>query len=84
MDLLLKFLMQFYLAAIPDHLSQSVLSVPTPHVRPISHGQQCYTPNPSEYPVGQPMTKVTAKLQVISLYNHVHILCDLIHCAMSS
>ena len=57
--------MQFYLAAIPGNLSQSVLSVTKPNVRPISHGQQCYTPNPSEFPVGQPMTKVTAKLQVI-------------------
>lgn len=56
--------MQFYLAAIPDHLSQSALSIIIPHVRPISHGQQCYTPNPLEFPVGQPMTKVSAKLQV--------------------
>lgn len=60
--------LQFYLASIPDHLPQSLLSVATPHVRPISHGQQCYTSNLSEFPVGQPMTKVTAKHQVQSMY----------------
>ena len=71
--------LQFYLAAIPDHLSHSLLSVATPYIRPISRGQQCYTPNPSDFPVGQPMTKVTAKLQVITVT--VIILC-IIYIAM--
>ena len=76
---------QFYLAAIPDHLSQSVLSVVTLHVRPISHGQQCYTPNPSEFPVGKPMTKVTAKLQVVYMckYDVCHALIDILILCMT-
>ena len=39
-------------------------SAATPYVRPLSQGTQSYTPDSSEFPVTQPMTKLTAKYQV--------------------
>ena len=60
----LSFSQQFYLSSIPDHLSPTVESAAAPYIRPISQGQQAFTPDASEFPAGQPMTKLTAKLQV--------------------
>ena len=56
--------MQFYLSAIPEHLSARVQSAAVPYIRPVSQGQQVFTPDTAEFPAGQPMTKLTAKLQV--------------------
>ena len=55
---------QFYLSAIPDHLSPTVKSAAVPYIRSVSQGQQAFTPDMSNFPMGQPMTKLTAKLQV--------------------
>ena len=62
--------MQFYLSAIPaDHLSPAVKSVAVPYIRPLSQGQQIFTPDTNQFPVGQPITKLTAKLQVLVRYH---------------
>ena len=55
---------QFFLSAVPGHLSPIVQSAAVRYIRPISQGQQAFTPDASEFPVGQPLTKLTAKLQV--------------------
>jgi hypothetical protein len=58
-------ILQFYLSAIPaDHLSPAVKSAAAPYIRPLSQGQQIFTPDTKQFPVGQPITKLTAKLQV--------------------
>ena len=56
--------MQFYLAAVPENVSPRMASAALPYVRPVSEGTQVYSPNPAQFPVTQPMTKLTAKLQV--------------------
>ena len=55
---------QFYLSAIPDHLTPAIKSAAALYVRPVSQGQQVFTPDTSQFPVGQAVTKLTAKLQV--------------------
>ena len=64
---------QFYLAAIPDHLTPAVQSAAAPYIRPVSQGDQVFTPDTNQFPVGQPITKLTAKLQVcVYSYGLVH------------
>lgn len=59
--------LQFYLEAIPSHLSPAVASAATPYVRPVSSGQQSYSTDPTQYPITEPRPKLTASLQVNSL-----------------
>ena len=59
--------LQFYLATIPGHISDKVKSAAVPYVRPVSQSYQSYDTVKSEYPVTEPMTKLTAKLQVCML-----------------
>ncbi|XP_065883616.1 xanthine dehydrogenase-like isoform X2 [Dysidea avara] len=54
---------KFYLASIPGHISDKVKSAAVPYVRPVSQSYQSYDTVKSEYPVTEPMTKLTAKLQ---------------------
>lgn len=59
-------ILQFYLSVIPaDHVSPVVKSAAIPYIRPLSQGQQIFTPDTNQFPVGQPITKLTAKLQVL-------------------
>ena len=67
---------QFYLSAIPDHLTPAIKSAASLYVRPVSQGQQVFTPDTSQFPVGQPVTKLTAKLQVNKGYFSVYRLAD--------
>ena len=61
----IRVILQFYLSAIPaNHLSPAVKSAAVPYIRPLSQGQQIFTPDTKQFPVGQPITKLTAKLQV--------------------
>ena len=55
---------QYYLAVIYDHVDPRVQSAAVPFQRPLSTGTQTYGTKPSEYPVTEPMTKLTALLQV--------------------
>ena len=55
---------QFYLTAISDHVDPRVESATVPFQRPVSTGTQTYGTNPNDYPITQPMTKMTALLQV--------------------
>ena len=65
MQQVIRVILQFYLSAIPgDHLSPAVKSAAVPYIRPLSQGQQIFTPDTKQFPVGQPITKLTAKLQV--------------------
>ncbi|XP_065894835.1 uncharacterized protein [Dysidea avara] len=54
---------KFYLASIPAHISDRVRSAAVPYVRPVSQSCQSYDTVKSEYPVTEPLTKLTAKLQ---------------------
>jgi len=54
---------KFYLAAISSHISARVQSASVPYVRPLSQGVQSYSSKPSEYPVTEPMTKLSAMIQ---------------------
>ena len=47
-----------------DKASERVRSAAVPYVRAISSGKQSYDTTPSDYPLTEPMTKMTAKLQV--------------------
>jgi hypothetical protein len=47
-----------------DKANERVRSAALPYVRPISSGQQSYDTTASDYPLTEPMTKITAKLQV--------------------
>lgn len=58
--------LQFYLSAIADHVDPRVKSATIPFQRPVSTGTQTYGTNPNNYPITQPMTKMTALLQVNS------------------
>ena len=55
---------QFYLAVLVGHISPRVQSAAVPYMRPVSEGSQSYTTKPDEYPITEPMTKLTALLQV--------------------
>ena len=57
-------LLQFYLACIVDDVSPRVKSAAVPYKRPISQGMQTYSTLPSNYPVTQPMPKLSSALQV--------------------
>ena len=56
--------LQFYLSAIADHVDPRVKSATISFQRPVSTGTQTYGTNPNNYPITQPMTKMTALLQV--------------------
>ena len=58
------FAFQFYLAAIYDHVDPRVRSAAIPFQRPVSSGSQTYGTNPDNYPITEPLTKLTALLQV--------------------
>ena len=60
-------LAQFYLAAIIGHVDPRVKSAAVPFERPVSAGTQTYGTNPDNYPITQPMTKITALLQVLHI-----------------
>ena len=47
-----------------DNANERVKSAAVPYIRPVSSGKQSYDTTPSDYPLTQPMTKITAKLQV--------------------
>ena len=53
------------MGAIPGHTSPSIQSASSMLVRPLSHGSQTFTPQPSEYPVGVPIHKLEARIQVL-------------------
>ncbi len=55
-------LYKFYLSLLPN-ANPRVQSAAIPFVRPISSGSSKFTTNPSEYPVSQPMPKLSALLQ---------------------
>ena len=55
---------QFYLTALGNKASSRVRSAATPYIRPLSSGVQTYDDKPAEFPLTQPLTKLTAKLQV--------------------
>ena len=57
---------QFYLALLGDKANERVRSAAFPYIRPISSGKQSYDTTPSVYPLTKPMTKITAKFQVLS------------------
>ena len=57
-------IVQFYLSAVPDHLSPLVQSAAACYVRPVSQGQQAFSADIHDFPVRKPITKITAKLQV--------------------
>ena len=63
----IAFLLQFYLASIPGQISDRVKSAAVPYVRPVSQGYQSYDTVKSEYPITEPLTKLTANLQVCML-----------------
>ena len=63
---LLSYVLQFYLAAIADHVDPRVKSAAVPFQRPVSTGTQTYGSNPDNYPITQPMPKMTSLLQVLS------------------
>ncbi|XP_028395681.1 xanthine dehydrogenase-like [Dendronephthya gigantea] len=62
-SLALSLFYKFYLSLLGDKASSRVISAAVPYVRPISSGQQSFGTTPSEFPLTQPMTKTTAKLQ---------------------
>ncbi|XP_028411467.1 xanthine dehydrogenase/oxidase-like [Dendronephthya gigantea] len=62
-SLALSLFYKFYLSLLGDKASSRVISAAVPYVRPISSGQQSFDTTPSEFPLTQPMTKTTAKLQ---------------------
>lgn len=55
---------QFVLSVLGDRASARVKSAAEPFTRPVSQGSQSYDSNPAEYPVSEPMIKLTAPLQV--------------------
>ena len=63
---LLFFFLQFYLSLLGDKATARVRSAAIPYVRPLSSGKQSYDTTKSEYPLTEPMPKMTAKLQVSS------------------
>ena len=56
--------LQFYLSCIGDHCSAAVKSAASVLLRPVSSGSQTFPPDKSEFPVGEPIDKLAAKLQV--------------------
>ncbi|XP_028399776.1 xanthine dehydrogenase/oxidase-like isoform X2 [Dendronephthya gigantea] len=54
---------KFYLALLGDKASEKFRSAAVPYVRAISSGQQSYDTTASDYPLTEPMTKMSAKLQ---------------------
>ena len=55
---------QFYLAMLGDQASSRVKSAAKPFIRPVSSGSQIFDSHPDLYPLTQPITKLSAKLQV--------------------
>jgi xanthine dehydrogenase/oxidase len=55
-------LYKFYLSFLPN-ANPRVQSAAVPFVRPISSGTSSFTTDPSEYPVSQPIPKLSALLQ---------------------
>ena len=55
--------LQFYLSCVIDKVDVRVKSAGVPYVRPLSSGQQSYDSVPAEYPVTEPMPKLSALQQ---------------------
>ena len=62
-SLALSLFYKYYLACIVDDISPRVKSAAVPYKRPISQGVQTYSSLPSNYPVTQPMPKLSSALQ---------------------
>ncbi|XP_064388596.1 xanthine dehydrogenase/oxidase-like [Halichondria panicea] len=54
---------KFIVCILPKPLPPSLQSVVVPPTRAVSRGKQLFSSIPSEYPITQPLTKLTAKLQ---------------------
>jgi xanthine dehydrogenase/oxidase len=54
---------KFYLSCVIDKVDVRVKSAGVPYVRPLSSGQQSYDSVPAEYPVTEPMPKLSALQQ---------------------
>ena len=54
---------QFYLSCILDKVNPRVHSAAIPYVRPLSSGVESYQTDPTQYPVTQPLTKLSALQQ---------------------
>jgi xanthine dehydrogenase/oxidase len=48
-----------------DRAGERERSAAIPYVRPISSGKQSYDTTSSDYPLTEPMPKISAKLQVL-------------------
>ncbi|KAK3726979.1 hypothetical protein QZH41_014709, partial [Actinostola sp. cb2023] len=59
----LSFFYKFYLAMLGDQASSRVKSAAKPFIRPVSSGSQIFDSHPDLYPLTQPITKLSAKLQ---------------------
>ena len=57
-------LFQFYLTVLGDSVSDLVKSAAVPFVRPVSQSMQSYDSDKSQYPITQPMSKLSSLLQV--------------------
>ena len=55
---------QFYLTVLGDNVSDLVKSAAVPFVRPVSQSMQLYDSDKSQYPITQPMSKLSSLLQV--------------------
>ena len=64
MSCLLCNLLQFVLHLLGDHVPIALRSGGSDLERPLSEGKQTYSTDKSEWPLTEPMTKRTAKLQV--------------------
>ena len=62
-DIVWELFPQFYLSCIIDKVDSRVKSAGVPYVRPLSSGQQSYDSVPAEYPVTEPMPKLSALQQ---------------------
>ena len=56
--------LQFYLTMLGDSISDRVRSAAVPFVRPVSQSMQSYDSDKSQYPITQPMSKLTSLQQV--------------------
>eukprot|EP00731_Ephydatia_muelleri_P028954 Em0020g598a len=62
-SLALSLFYKYYLACIVDEVSPRVKSAAVPYKRAISQGVQTYSSLPSNYPITQPMPKLSSALQ---------------------
>jgi xanthine dehydrogenase/oxidase len=63
-DLAINLFYKFYLKALgSDKVNSLYQSAAVPYIRPVSSGSQTYSADSSQFPINQPMPKLTAALQ---------------------